>query len=333
MFHRILVPLDGSEHCVEALRAAVVLAQRTGAELLTLYVVPDSTDIEEATAAAEAQAEERVCHTVEELRRDGVRVNMIFGSGRLRDGILTAIWEQHPALVVLAPKNRRKLEALSHPSTTHALITYAHEPLLIWPDVMNPQMREEWLTSPHSAVIVPLDGSGLAERAIPAAETFAYAFDRPLLLFRVIPPLIMYGTGPHVARFERQAIATEEHNAHRYLRDIRRNLARTSRVPIRTLIGAGDPSTAILDLANANPGSLIAMSTHGRSGFARFLLGSETFEVLHRTSVPLLIVPPHQYAFAPKQQAAKEQAFSPDSSLALGSATSMLADIDGNTRK
>src|SRR5579859_6715902 len=99
MFRRILVPMDGSEHGAEALRVAVSLARRTGAELLALYVEPSSTSIEGATAEAEAEA--RVRQTVEELRSDGIRVNTIFGTGRPQDGILTAIWEQHASLVIL----------------------------------------------------------------------------------------------------------------------------------------------------------------------------------------------------------------------------------------
>lgn len=322
MFRRILVPTDGTEHGIESLQAAGILAQRTGAELLTLYVKPGSGRIEDT------EAEARIRRTAEELRTSGIRIHTIFGSGRPQDGILTAIWDQHPSLVLLCPHNRHGLEALRHPSTTNALILHARVPLLIWPGAISSQVCEEWLTDTRSAVIVPLDGSKLAEQAIPSAETFARNFGLPLLLFRAIPPVVMPGIGFHVAQFERHALAAEEHAALRYLRECRRNLARTSGAPIEVIIGAGDPSAAILDLANTHPKSLIVMSTRGRSGFTRFLLGSVTFEVLHRTSVPLLLVPSHQYAFAPEPQMATEQAFSPDSSLVLGSATPMLADVD-----
>lgn len=324
MFRRILVPMDGSEHGIEPLRAAAILAQRTSAELLALYVKPDS-----ATAAAETDS--RIRHAIEELRKNGVRINVIFGTGSPQDGILAAIREQHPSLVIICPHHHHGLEALRHPSTTHALIIHAHVPLLLWPDAMNAQACEEWLTDERSVVIVPLDGSKLAEQAIPSAEIFARGFGLPLLLFRAIPPVIMPGIGFHVAQFERQALAAEEHAALHYLREHRRNLARTSGVPVEIMIGAGDPSAAILDLANTYPKSLIVMSTRGRSGFTRFLLGSVTFEVLRRTSTPLLIVPSQQYAFAPEPQLAEEQVFSPDSSLILGNATSILADVDKST--
>ncbi|HEX8033568.1 MAG TPA: universal stress protein [Ktedonobacterales bacterium] len=329
MFRRILVPMDGSEHGVEALRAAVILAQHTGAELLTLYVRPDSRSIEEANADAETEA--RIQHTVNELCDGSVRVNSIFATGKPQDGILAAIWEQHPSLVILYLHNRHGLEALRRPSTTFALIERARVPLLIWPGVMNPQARDEWLTDTRSAVIVPLDGSKLAEQATPTAETFARTFSIPLLLFRAIPPVVMPGIGFHIAQFERQALTAEEHAALHYLREIRRNLSRTSGAPIETMIGAGDPSAAILDLAGSHPGSLIVMSTRGRSGFTRLLLGSVTFEVLHRTHVPVVLVPSHQYALAPEPQIAKEQVFAPDSLLELGNAKPILADIDGNT--
>lgn len=324
MFRRILIPMDGSEHGIAALQAAAILARRTGANLLALYVKPGTASNEEA------ESEARIRRTVDELRGNGIRIHILFGSGSPQDGILTAIWDQHPSLVLLCPHNRHGLDVLRHPSTTHGLISHARVPLLIWPGAMTSQACEEWLTDTRSAVIVPLDGSKLAEQAIPPAEIFARTFGLPLLLFRAIPPVVMPGIGFHVAQFERQALAAEEHAALRYLRECRRNFARSSGAPIEVMIGAGDPSAAILDLANAHPKSLIVMSTRGRSGFTRFLLGSITFEVLHRISVPLLIVPSHQYAFAPEPQMAKEQAFSPDPSFALSNATPSLADADGS---
>lgn len=305
MFRRILIPIDGSEHGAEALQAAVAIARRTDAHLIALHVKPHAAAAEEATAQTAIEA--RIRHDVDEIRATGIHITIVIEDGRLQDRILAAIGNQHPSLVILAPHNRRGLEAVRHPSTTHFLITHAHIPLLIWPSTIGPQARDEWLAHASSLVIVPLDGSKLAEQAIPRAEAFARRFDRTLLLFRAIPPVVMPGIGLHVAKFERQAIAAEEHAALRYLREVRQNLAPASGIRVETLIGAGDPSAAILDLTNAHPGSLIVMGTHGRNELTRFILGSVTFEVLGRTHVPLLIVPPEQYAFAPAPEATKEQ--------------------------
>lgn len=317
MFRHILIPIDGTEHGAEALRAAAGIARRTGAQLVALYIAPGATT-EGATAEADIEAHMR--REVNDLRANGIRIKIIFGKGKPQKGILTAIWEQHPSFVILAPHELHGLEALRHPSTTHALIGQAHVPLLMWPSAMNAEASEHWLENADSLVIVPLDGSRLAEQAIPPAEAFAREFGRTILLFRAIPPVLMPGIGLHVAQFERQALAAEEHSALHYLREVRHNFTRTAAVPVDTLIAAGDPSAAILDLTNAHPGSLIVMSTHGRSGFARLLLGSVTFEVLHRTSAPLLIVPPHQYAFAEAPETAREHTIVPAPSLELGEA-------------
>ncbi len=318
MFRHILIPIDGSEQGAETLRAAAGIAQRTGAQLVALHVEPGITPPEEATAEADTEA--RIRREVGDLRANDIRIKVIFGRGRPQDAILTAIWEQHPSFVMLTPHQRHGLEALRQPSTTHALIGHAHVPLLMWPATMNAEASEQWLKNTDSLVIVPLDGSKLAEQAIPSAQAFAREFGRTLLLFRAIPPVLMPGTGLHVAQFERQALAAEEHTALHYLREVRHNIAHTSGVPVDVLVSAGDPSAAILDLTNIHPGSLIVMSTHGRGGFARLVLGSITLEVLHRTSVPLLIVPPHQYAFAPAPEAAREQHVVPAPSLELGDA-------------
>ncbi len=318
MFRHILIPIDGSEQGAEALRAAAGIAQRTGAQLVALHVEPGITPAEEATAEAETEA--RIRREIGDLRANGIRIKIIFGTGKPQDAILTAIWERHPSFVMLAPHELRGLEALRHPSTTHALIGHAHVPLLMWPAAMNAETSEQWLKNTDSLVIVPLDGSKLAEQAIPSAEAFAREFGRTLLLFRTIPPVLMPGTGLHGAQFERQALAAEEHTALHYLREVRHRVAHTSGVSAEILVSAGDPSAAILDLTKIHPGSLIVMSTHGRGGFARLLLGSVTLEVLHQTPVPLLIVPPHQYAFAPAPEAAREHDVVPAPSLELGDA-------------
>lgn len=317
MFRHILIPIDGTEHGTEALRAAAGIARCTGAQLVALYIAPGTTT---EAATAEADIEAHVRREVNDLRANGIRIKIIFGKGKPQEGILTAIWEQHPSFVILAPHELHGLEALRHPSTTHALIGQAHVPLLMWPSAMNAEASEHWLENADSLVIAPLDGSRLAEQAIPPAEAFAREFGRTILLFRAIPPVLMPGIGLHVAQFERQALAAEEHSALHYLREVHHNFTRTAAVPVDTLIAAGDPSAAILDLTNARPGSLIVMSTHGRSGFARLLLGSVTFEVLHRTSAPLLIVPPHQYAFAEAPETAREHTIVPAPSLELGEA-------------
>ena len=305
MFHRILIPIDGTEQGAQALQPAVAIARRTGAQLIALYVKPDVATPEEATAQTTTEA--RIRHAIDEIRASGIRITIVIGEGKVQDGVLAAIWDQHPSLVILAPHSRHGPETVRHPSVTHFVITHAHVPLLIWPGAIDPQMHDEWLTHASSLIIVPLDGGKLAEQAIVPAEAFAREFGRTLLLFRAIPPRIMPGIGLHVAKFERQAIAADEHAALHYLSEARQNLAPMVGTRVETLIVAGDPSAAILDFTNAHPGSLIVMSTHGRNGFARFILGSVTFEVLGRTHTPLLIVPPEQYAFAPAPEAANEQ--------------------------
>ena len=137
-------------------------------------------------------------------------------------------------------------------------------------------------------VLVPLDGSKLAEAAIGAAERIVGGAAREMLLLSVVAPV---NPAP-LLRSEAGARRTLEirySKARRYLEGVRGRLGRR-RIRARTVVSSGDPAGEILACAQANQVKVIAMSTHGRSGLRRVLLGSVAEAVVRLAPRPILLV-------------------------------------------
>ena len=140
-------------------------------------------------------------------------------------------------------------------------------------------------------VLVPLDGSALAEYALAPACRIAEKFGSELLLLRVVTPeralpglqhlTVWAGTAPAAPR-------TLMDEAEAYL--TRLSLP-TLGVPIRTRVLAGAPPELIIATAAEGGADLIVMSTHGRAGLMRLLYGSVAEAVLRGATMPVLLVP------------------------------------------
>jgi nucleotide-binding universal stress UspA family protein len=123
-------------------------------------------------------------------------------------------------------------------------------------------------------VVVPLDGSGLAERAVPIARSVADA------------------TGASI-RLVRGSAASDSDEVVRYLQAAAGELLPEVAAAIEAIDVAPGEGVADALLASVGPDpsdSLLCMSTHGRSGVGSVLLGSTAEEVLHRTRQPILLV-------------------------------------------
>lgn len=143
----------------------------------------------------------------------------------------------------------------------------------------------------YSRIVIPLDGSAVAEQALGAAREMASLTGAPLVLLRVIDPLDyqrasltgMFVEGELVA----EALAEDEEKARQYLEQISNGLDQA--VPsVASEIVRGQPVTAILQ--SCQPGDLLVMASHGRGGLMRFFLGSVAEGVLRKATVPVLLV-------------------------------------------
>jgi nucleotide-binding universal stress UspA family protein len=143
----------------------------------------------------------------------------------------------------------------------------------------------------YTRLIVPLDGSMLAESALPEAKKMAALTGAELLLLRVIDYSSKDRLGDFGLLYEYEAMdkaVKEEHElASAYLADRAKRVADES-YTVTTKVIDGIAAKAIVGLAQ--PGDLIVMATHGRTGMKRWFIGSVAEEVLRHATVPVLLV-------------------------------------------
>jgi nucleotide-binding universal stress UspA family protein len=143
-------------------------------------------------------------------------------------------------------------------------------------------------------ILVPLDGSGLAERALQPALRLATAPHHELFLLRVPEAKTMFEPGQsglfdYGLLWPQQALERNSHEARKYLQSICRQVPDPS-LRLRILLSEGDPASVIVDTASQEGIDLIAMSSHGYSGFTRWMMGSVADRVLRAARCPVLIV-------------------------------------------
>jgi nucleotide-binding universal stress UspA family protein len=137
-------------------------------------------------------------------------------------------------------------------------------------------------------ILVPLDGSKLAEQALPHAATMARATSSSLVLLQVVPPLLH--TRSALLQIPKEDFAW----AQTYLSRVEEGL-RVKGVEVEIRVREGDAAKVIVSEVRQDPGIfLIAMSTHGRSGLGRWFFGSVAEKVLQTSPVPLLLIHPDQ---------------------------------------
>jgi nucleotide-binding universal stress UspA family protein len=140
----------------------------------------------------------------------------------------------------------------------------------------------------YKRILLPLDGSGLAEQSLPHAVAHAESFGAELILLRVLEPILPTGTIAPLATAKRAENLTEAW-AREYLARIATDVQERG-VTVSTVIIEGRPRTKILEFAEENQVDLIVMSTRGLSGPSRWLMGGVADRVVRGSNVPVLLV-------------------------------------------
>jgi nucleotide-binding universal stress UspA family protein len=141
-------------------------------------------------------------------------------------------------------------------------------------------------------ILVPLDGSKLSEVAIPYAEALAQVLGAELFLFQTFTPPTLEGTYRYSSIPATTLKEAEEHtrkSAMDYLDSLGKAFQEKG-ITTLSVVKSGAAADQILEYAEANEINLIAMSTHGRSGIGRWVLGSVTDKVLHAGDTAVLTV-------------------------------------------
>ncbi len=306
----ILVPLDGSELAEQALPLATALARASGAELHLMHVfvpyaaradmpgaVIDNTEMErrleeQSTEYLRAVTERVSKELPEHVHADPVRTRPIRSpyseSVAVVDRLRRAAARLKPDLIVLATHARGGLGRAWLGSVADALIRRVNVPTLL----VHPREDVPVPASTFRHILVPLDGSTLAEESIPLVARLATLCGARVTLLRVVIPRLVVGQPSYVVQFDVQLLEEYERDAERYVESVAARLRESVANVESVVLLADNPPRAILDWADQQGADLIAMSTHGRSGFRRFMLGSVADKVVRSAQVPVLLTRP-----------------------------------------
>jgi nucleotide-binding universal stress UspA family protein len=143
----------------------------------------------------------------------------------------------------------------------------------------------------YKKILIPLDGSEIASQALPYASELAELAGATLILFRVVPDTEQYQMTTEL-QIVNIGLEEQQHtveHANHWLQRMVHDLAAQG-VRAEPVVDVGDPAEAIVDYAQENGVDLIVMSTHGRTGLARWAYGSVANKVLGAAKCPVLLV-------------------------------------------
>ena len=287
MVERILLPLDGSPFGERALPYALRLASATGARLILMHghaplVIAKEPDFDVQAFARRLRDGQVV---VPYTATAGIEIEAVphdVYMDKVAEGICETIVAQGADLVVMSTHGHGGLRRWLYGSVADQVIRQSPVPLVLVPVTCD----HVWEEAATLRILVPLDGSAFAEEVLDPVGKLASALKAELLLVGAAGPL-EYGYADGVP-FTRSGFDAALKETNEYLEGVAARLrAAGQRVTVDAQTGQAGP--VIDGIARRRHVDLIAMATHGRSGMARAALGSVATEMLHRSTVPLLL--------------------------------------------
>ena len=141
----------------------------------------------------------------------------------------------------------------------------------------------------YNQILVPLDGSELAEMALPHAESLALKYDSTLILLSIVTPPTITSRGAKAMELFEDQINTLMQDADEYLDKLREKLAE-KQIKTETYTKLGSVVKSIIEFADNDNVDLVLIASHGRSGLGRFFFGSVAAGILNRVGQPLMVI-------------------------------------------
>lgn len=284
-FERLLLPLDGSVHSQQALEVTECGLLSQGTEIHLLQVIrPDGHPDDPPDPGGEQSAREYLGRVGGRLEVTGARVHLHVIHGEPAEEILSLQEQIAPCLTAMSTHGRTGPARWIIGSVAERVLRHSEQPMLL----LNPteQLQADAATEPgvelFRKILVPLDGSSRSWQILPLAQWFASQFGARILLLHC-PLTEMYDDV-----LSSKAPTTGAQVAEDLLEPYRRDLEEAG-VEVETRVGDLHPSVEILRIVEQENVDLIAMTTHGRTGLARWAFGSVAEKVVHNSPVPVLL--------------------------------------------
>jgi len=296
MYRNIMVPVDGSPFSREAVLHGLRLASQSGAVLRLVRVgtaasitgAPDSFAVENQRLREIHSAELAELYSIaaECRAHSTVNVTASLQYGPIADTLIGYAKRHNVDLIVMRSHARRGFARAWFGSVADALIRESGIPVLVVKAPSVATALEDGLA--YKRILVPLDGSLLAEQSIESAVALARVNGASITLLKVITPsrrgrALESALGPAPA----SEVARAQHYLNTCLGDLERSLDITRKVVI-----ADDVAGAILDTAESLEADLIAIATHGRGAIKRVAVGSVADRVVRESQVSTMVIHP-----------------------------------------
>ena len=293
MYERILVPLDGSSQGEIVIPYVYQMATRFRTEILLVSVaeplVPQPDQLHRSYLSQLVEQMHRDLREWEPKGEPGIQSKVLLGDPA--DEILKCAEQHKASIILMASRGRSSRGPWILGNVAAKVLRATDKPImLVRSPAKSDALRQKRLV--HK-VLVPLDGSPIAEQVLPHAEALARILGSELLLFHVFEPMRKYAGGL-VYRALPDEVVNEENDRRKqtglsYLDEISKKF-KAPEIPVTIEVTRGSPADQILDYAETHEMDLIAMSTHGRSGIGRWVFGSVTDKVLHSGDTAVLVV-------------------------------------------
>lgn len=295
MYTRMLIPLDGSKVAEQVLPYARFLAKTLGIPAELFGVVDPETLVAFSNPAqgrhldtVVAETTSRTATYLDTTARSfrGPQVKCSVEKGKPEDVVIEKAAVDKNTLIVMATHGRSGIQRWLLGSVTDKVLHGTTQHLLLV------RASDQGKTDGEAAlktVILPLDGSALAEQALPHVVDLAKKMKLEVVLVRAyaLPPAI---SAEDYGYYSADLLDQLESEARDYLQEKVNEVKQRGIERVASVVNTGFGAEEIITLARNTPDNLIAMCTHGRSGIKRWVLGSITDRVVRHSGDPVLII-------------------------------------------
>jgi nucleotide-binding universal stress UspA family protein len=303
MYRVIMVPTDGSGFDREAIRVALKIADRSAARVRLVRVLPTGTffgvadeglplPLDVSRSERDSALSELYSLAAECRATSKAEILVDLHAGPISDVLQGHARRNGVDLIVMSTHGRSGISRLSLGSVTDSLIRHTTIPVLVVKpstSYLNPQIVEGF-----KRIIVPLDGSVLAEQILPRVVALAKLEDAEVTLLNVLIPHSYSQkeiVDPVMPWWDKD-VAT----AQSYLFRIAAGLRGAGVSVTSDIVIAENVANAIRDFASREKADLIAIATHGRGGLSRMLRGSVADAIMHSGRMSMLVLKPDTVA-------------------------------------
>jgi nucleotide-binding universal stress UspA family protein len=289
MFDRLLVPLDGSEAARVALTYAASIPSKS-VRILTVLPGDDAgrgiadSDVEVRWQSRDrSDADAYLTQAASELESQGRNVEVAVVAGEPADWIIE--YARDADMIIMTTHGYGAGRRLVYGSVADQISRCSPKPVMLIRGGERPITAR-----PVQRIVVPLDGSDRSEATLPAAAELANLLGVPVILVRVVDAgealrSAQVGGSPSAAYAG--SIDSLRKAAAEYLESHAQEL-RNQSIAVSIKVLDGEPVAQLLNLVE--PGELLVMTSHGRGGVGRLMLGSVSEKLVRQAKCPVLLI-------------------------------------------